>query len=401
MLLIMENIKLALASIKANKMRSFLTMLGIIIGISSVITIASLGETSKKVLGKEFQAFGKNRVFIYLKGDKQLRDSDYFTVEDIGRIKERFGSDIAYLAPSTNAGSDVMSGRNKAKVSINGVGEGYTKMANLKITTGRFLNEGDVKGRRNVGVANKKMTTKLFGNSDPLGKEVKMIVNGNPASVVIVGVYEDTPSIFSGMMSSDSTTFYMPYTVFPSQLNYMPYLDFKIDESKSSIEVANQVEAFIAKSKGREPSFYGIESTQKQQGTMDNILGTLSLAIGAIAAISLVVGGIGIMNIMLVSVTERTKEIGIRKSLGARRKDILLQFLVEAMLVSATGGIIGTTLGLIFSSSIALFLKVTPVIDPKMVIISIVFSAVVGMFFGIYPANRAAKLDPIDALRYE
>lgn len=144
-----------------------------------------------------------------------------------------------------------------------------------------------------------------------------------------------------------------------------------------------------------------MESTEGQQSMMDGMLGTLSMAIGAIAAISLVVGGIGIMNIMLVSVTERTKEIGIRKSLGARRKDILLQFLVEAMLVSATGGIIGTGLGLVLSSSIAVFLKVDPVIDPKMVVVSVIFSAIVGMFFGIYPANRAAKLDPIDALRYE
>ena len=175
----------------------------------------------------------------------------------------------------------------------------------------------------------------------------------------------------------------------------------KIIESKSSIEVGGSIANFLAKMKKREPGFYIVNTTQSEQNSIDQVLNTLSLAIGAIAAISLLVGGIGIMNIMLVSVTERTKEIGIRKSLGARRKDILLQFLVESMIVSATGGIIGTTLGIVFASIVSLVLSVPPVVSPGIVIIAVVFSAVVGMFFGIYPANRAAKLDPIDALRYE
>ena len=202
-------------------------------------------------------------------------------------------------------------------------------------------------------------------------------------------------------MSSDSTTMYMPYSIFSSQLMYMGNIDMKIIESKSSIEVGGSIANFLAKMKKREPGFYIVNTTQGEQNSIDQVLNTLSLAIGAIAAISLLVGGIGIMNIMLVSVTERTKEIGIRKSLGARRKDILLQFLVESMIVSATGGIIGTTLGIVFASIVSLVLSVPPVVSPGIVIIAVVFSAVVGMFFGIYPANRAAKLDPIDALRYE
>ena len=202
-------------------------------------------------------------------------------------------------------------------------------------------------------------------------------------------------------MSSDSTTMYMPYSIFSSQLMYMGSIDMKIIESKSSIEVGGSIANFLAKMKKREPGFYIVNTTQSEQNSIDQVLNTLSLAIGAIAAISLLVGGIGIMNIMLVSVTERTKEIGIRKSLGARRKDILLQFLVESMIVSATGGIIGTTLGIVFASIVSLVLSVPPVVSPGIVIIAVVFSAVVGMFFGIYPANRAAKLDPIDALRYE
>ena len=401
MLLIMENIKLALSSIRANKMRSFLTMLGIIIGISSVITIASLGETSKAVIAKEFEAFGKNRVVIYMPYSEEIRDSDYFTMEDIDKVKEKYKEDIVYLAPSTYENTEAISGRKKAKVSTEGVANGYEKMVNMNLIKGRFITEADIKSRRYVSVVDKAMADKIFPGENAVGKTIRISVEGQPADAKIVGVYEKKKSIFDGMMSSDSTTMYMPYSIFSSQLMYMGSIDMKIIESKSSIEVGDSIANFLAKMKKREPGFYIVNTTQGEQNSIDQVLNTLSLAIGAIAAISLLVGGIGIMNIMLVSVTERTKEIGIRKSLGARRKDILLQFLVESMIVSATGGIIGTTLGIVFASIVSLVLSVPPVVSPGIVIIAVVFSAVVGMFFGIYPANRAAKLDPIDALRYE
>ena len=401
MLLIMENIKLALSSIRANKMRSFLTMLGIIIGISSVITIASLGETSKAVIAKEFEAFGKNRVVIYMPYSEEIRDSDYFTMEDIDKVKEKYKEDIVYLAPSTYENTEAISGRKKAKVSTQGVANGYEKMVNMNLIKGRFITEADIKSRRYVSVVDKAMADKIFPGENAVGKTIRISVEGQPADAKIVGVYEKKKSIFDGMMSSDSTTMYMPYSIFSSQLMYMGSIDMKIIESKSSIEVGDSIANFLAKMKKREPGFYIVNTTQSEQNSIDQVLNTLSLAIGAIAAISLLVGGIGIMNIMLVSVTERTKEIGIRKSLGARRKDILLQFLVESMIVSATGGIIGTTLGIVFASIVSLVLSVPPVVSPGIVIIAVVFSAVVGMFFGIYPANRAAKLDPIDALRYE
>ena len=401
MLLIIENIKLALSSIKANKMRSFLTMLGIIIGISSVITIASLGQTSKAVISKEFEAFGKNRVIMYAHYSEDMRDSDYFTIEDIEKVKAKFGDDIAYLAPSTYSSTEAINGRKKAKVDIEGVGNGYEKMVTMDIIKGRFISESDVKARRNVSIVDKNMALALFGNADVVGQSIRITLEGQPVDAKIIGVYEKKKSIFEGMMKSDSTTMYMPYSISSSQLAYMGNLDMKIDESKSSIELGQKIADFLARSKQRDAGFYQVNTTQGEQNSIDKMLSTLSLAIGAIAAISLLVGGIGIMNIMLVSVTERTREIGIRKSLGARRKDILLQFLVESMIVSAMGGIIGTTLGIIFAMIVSFALKVPPVVSPGIIIIAVVFSAIVGMFFGIYPANRAAKLDPIDALRYE
>ncbi len=401
MLLIMENIKLALSSIRANKMRSFLTMLGIIIGISSVITIASLGETSKAVIAKEFESFGKNRVIIYLPYTEDMRDSDYFNMQDIEKVKQKFGDDIVYLAPSGYTNSEAVNGRKKAKVSIEGVANGYEKMINMNLIKGRFISESDIKSRRLISIVDKNMALAIFGTENVVGQNIRISLEGQPVDVKIVGVYEKEKSLFDGMRGSDSTTMYMPYSLFPSQMTYMGNLDMKIVESKSSIEVSQKIADFLAKSKKRESGFYMISTTQGEQSTIDQMLGTLSLAIGAIAAISLLVGGIGIMNIMLVSVTERTREIGIRKSLGARRKDILLQFLVESMIVSATGGIIGTTLGIALATIVSVVLNVPPVVSPSIILVAVAFSAVVGIFFGIYPANRAAKLDPIDALRYE
>ncbi len=401
MLLIMENIKLALSSIRANKMRSFLTMLGIIIGISSVITIASLGETSKAVIAKEFEAFGKNRVIIYMPYSEEIRDSDYFSVEDIDKIKQKFAEDLVYLAPSTYDASEVIKGRKKAKVNIEGVANGYEKMVKIDILKGRFISQSDVKARRYVSIVDKTMALDIFGKEDVVGETIRLTIEGQAVDSKIIGVYQKEKSIFEGMMKSDSTTMYMPYSINSSQLSYMGSLDMKVDESKSSIEVGQKIADFLARSKQRDAGFYIVNTTQGEQNSIDKMLGTLSLAIGAIAAISLLVGGIGIMNIMLVSVTERTREIGIRKSLGARRKDILLQFLVESMIVSATGGIIGTTLGILLATIVSLVLKVPPVVSPGIIVIAVVFSAIVGVFFGIYPANKAAKLDPIDALRYE
>ena len=195
MLLIMENIKLALSSIRANKMRSFLTMLGIIIGISSVITIASLGETSKAVIAKEFEAFGKNRVVIYMPYSEEIRDSDYFTMEDIDKVKEKYKEDIVYLAPSTYENTEAISGRKKAKVSTQGVANGYEKMVNMDLIKGRFITEADIKSRRYVSVVDKAMADKIFPGENAVGKTIRISVEGQPADTKIVGVYEKKKSI--------------------------------------------------------------------------------------------------------------------------------------------------------------------------------------------------------------
>ncbi len=404
-MLLLENLKLAIFSIKSNKMRAVLTMLGIIIGITSVISISALGEASKSILNKEFDSYNKDIAVIFMSynAEREITERDFFTEEDMALVLQKFGNKIEYLSPSPRGTSEVNYNNKKANVILEGVSADFTKMQKLDIIHGRFLSETDVSARKPVVIIDKVLAEKLFGREDAIGETLRINIDGIPIYVTVVGVYQTVPSIFSGLMTSDSTTMYLPYSLFSSSLDYQGSLSFKIKEeySESGTQIAQEIARFMEKTKGIEENFYTSQTLADQQGMINNILNTVSLAIGAIGAISLVVGGIGIMNIMLVSVTERTREIGIRKSLGARRKDILTQFLIESMIISAIGGLIGVALGLLFSSIVAVVMKIPQPVTPTAIFGTVLFSAIVGIFFGLYPANKAAKLDPIDALRYE
>lgn len=394
-----ENFKLAISSLKANKMRAFLTMLGIIIGISSVITIFTLGEIGKASMGKEFEGIGVNRIVVYLSGREEINSEDFLNNSDFQTIKRAFKDDIDYLSPSTWGSGKAKKNKNMGKIYINGVNEEYKFIAKINMIKGRFLNKSDVLGKKSVAVIDKKLALELFKRTDVVGETFKVENSDLGQSYVIVGVYEVPTSLFDKIDKSEETSIYVPHTF----IQYGDSYDsVELSASKNAdIELLSQkITKFMEKLKNKE-NLYRVMSAQSQMNMIDNFLGKMSLGIGAIAAISLLVGGIGVMNIMLVSVTERTREIGIRKALGAKRKDILFQFLVEAMIISGVGGIIGTSLGLGISNIIALFLKVTPSVPIGIIIIAVSFSAGVGMFFGIYPANKAAKLDPIEALRYE
>jgi putative ABC transport system permease protein len=381
-------------------MRSFLTMLGIIIGISSVITIMTLGEIGKASIGKEFEGFGTRRVVIYLMWNDDIRQSDFLNESDIRKIKKAFFKEIEYLSPEIWGGSGkAKKNKNFGNVYIKGVNEEYKNIGKINVIKGRFLNESDIKGRRNVVVINKKLAQKLFKRTDIVGETIKIENSDLGQSYVVIGVYEDPPSIFDRFDKSDKTAIYSPISIIDYD-NLYDSMEVQISEGYDVEEICNKISKFISRIKGKK-NIYRIESAKGQQNMVDAVLSKISLGVGAIAAISLLVGGIGVMNIMLVSVTERTREIGIRKALGAKRKDILLQFLVESMIISAVGGLIGTSLGLGISNAVALFLKVSPKIPIGVIMIAVSFSAVVGVFFGIYPANKAAKLDPIEALRYE
>ena len=398
--LMFENFKMALSSVKANKMRAFLTMLGIIIGISSVMTITSIGNAVSDSLDEAFKGFGKNRIIVFINyTNDDIDDSKLFSLEDIENIKEELGDLVSYFAPFNSYEKEVKNGRRKAKISFVSADTTYIRdMTANKIIYGRNFKESDIKGRKNVVIVNRERATKLFGKEDVVGEHIETEIEGTPRTFTIIGVYNKNKSIFDALTGSDSTQGFIPYTLSTEDFYG---LNIKINEDKDMKKGTEKIKKFLAKYKRVNDDVYSVESVEDQANQINGVMAGLSLGLGAIAAISLLVGGIGIMNIMLVSVTERTKEIGIRKSLGARRRDILTQFMVESAILSLSGGLIGIVLGFGISSLAGMFLPLNLRLNPVAVMIAVIFSLVVGIFFGLYPASKASKLDPIDALRYE
>ena len=404
---LIESIRIALGAIWVNKMRSLLTMLGIIIGISSVITVVALGNGSEALIGQEFENFGVNRIYITTNFQEEVTSQDEMTHEDVTAIERAFSSQVKAVSVSVSGSGKVAVKRNKEKemVSLNGVNENYDGIENIELVHGRFLVTSDIKSKRAVCVIDEALAKSVFGRSDAVGEKL-LVESRSNLNLVIVGVYKAPKSSFSNIPGfTIPKILHVPYTLMEKsngsgnrvdgiEINLQPEQDANriIDDMVKLLEYRH--------SNVGDNKYRGF-SAEKQLESINNVMGVLTTVIGAIAAISLVVGGIGVMNIMLVSVTERTREIGIRKALGARRKDILIQFLVEAVIVAFTGGVIGTILGIIFSIIIASFIDIPTSIDITTILIAWLFSAGVGIFFGIYPANRAAKLDPIEALRYE
>ncbi len=404
-MLLFENVRLALFSIKANKMRSFLTMLGIIIGISSVIAITSIGAGAEAVVSKEFQGFGMNNMYIYISwemtADRAIQQSDLIFPEDIEALKARFPEDILYISPNTYGAAEAKVGRVKGKLDMYGVAAGYDHFFNMEVIHGRMINQGDLDGKRERIVIDEKASLHFFNKSNSVGRTLSATIEGDIKELTIVGVYKKDASIFDKLNASDSYSVYIPYTMFRSACEFTTSMELYTKGEKDQDLLGKDITYYLSRIKGKDHGFYRFESAQLQMDMISTVLGTLSAAIGSIAAISLIVGGIGIMNIMLVSVTERTREIGIRKSLGARTRDILTQFLTESMILAGIGGIIGTALGVGIASIGMYVAGVSITVDPLMIILAVGFSALVGMFFGLYPAKKAARMDPIEALRYE
>lgn len=398
-----ENIKIAFQSIVSNKMRSLLTMLGIIIGISSVIAIVSIGDSMKGVMDDIYKDIGKNRAVMYVGNIEDVRMTDFFYEDDFKIIRERFGEKIEYMCPSDSIRTDVTVKRNSIKLKMAFVDDGYDKVQEVKMLYGRMITKNDINRRARVIVLESDAAVGLFGKEDVVGSSIKVKINNNMEEMLIVGVYKVEQSPILAMMQGQDIyeESYIPYTM-PYSPDYSYYgLDVFVDERFSMSAVGDELVSYIANLKNRQPENYMFYTVEEDQSAANGVLGGLSVAVAAIAAISLLVGGIGIMNIMLVSVTERTREIGIKKSLGARTKDVLFQFLIESATLSAIGGIVGTTLGISLVSLGGFFISIPIVINPASILLAVAFSMIIGVFFGYYPAKKAAKADPIDALRYE
>ena len=402
---LLESIKVSLGAIFANKMRSLLTMLGIIIGISSVITIVALGDSSQKVIDEQFEVFGSGLAYFSINWRENYTIKDFITSEDIDVLKSTFSKETEAIIPFIYERGKVKSKSQKIDVGIYGGDEDYNKIEKVDMIEGRYLSDEDVKGKRQVCIIDKEMALEVFGRSNVLGESFDMEIWDGQVSFVIIGIYEKPKTTLQAMGGQTLGNVFIPYTT----LERITGSGDLYSEVEMSIGKETDIDSFtqkmihlIEKRHGNEgENKYMVQTAEAELESINEVTGVITLVIGAIAAISLLVGGIGVMNIMFVSVTERTREIGIRKAIGAKRKDILLQFLVESVIISGIGGIIGTIVGLTLSFVVSTIIKIPPSFSVETIVIAWLFSAGVGIFFGIYPANKASKLDPIEALRYE
>jgi putative ABC transport system permease protein len=396
-------IKVALRALMRNTMRSILTALGIIIGVGAVIAMVSIGNGAKAQVEAQVASLGQNVITVFsgsmssggMRGG--WGSSPALTIEDAEAI-EREVTGIVGVSPEVRDRNQVLANGLNWNTSVNGESPDYPEIRSWKIASGAMFSDQDVRSVAKVCVIGKTVADQLFTNSDPVGQTLR--IRNIPFK--ILGVLDSKGFNLFGQDQDDAVL--VPYTSHMKRLSRRSYISSILIQAASA-DVIDKVQKDITevlnqRRKGRELDFTVRNQVELAQ-TATATTQTMTLLLAAIASVSLLVGGIGIMNIMLVSVTERTREIGIRLAIGAHGSDVLMQFLIEATILSSLGGVIGILLG-IGSSQLVSYLNGWPVlVSTASVVIAFVFSAAVGMFFGFYPARKAAQLDPIDALRYE
>lgn len=417
-----ENILLAISGLRANKMRALLTMLGIIIGIGSVIGIVMVGDSMTNSMTSSLQEMGANTVQISLQQRESengtsysvyMDEEDYINDEMIESFLQDYGDVVESVSLQESMGSGrVTEGHRYANVSISGVNSGYQSANHLTMLGGRFIGDKDNKGVKNVAVVSDRLVNNMFGQGqNPLGKEIKVNCGKEQYTFTIIGVYQYEQNAIMAMMgaaASDAditTDLFIPIQTewkLTGTIEGYYYINVMTKQGTDSRALAQDFQDYFNRFYTRNQDFQimaiSLDSVIDQYASM---MGTVQVAIAVIAAISLLVGGIGVMNIMLVSVTERTREIGTRKALGAKNSAIRMQFIVESVIICLIGGIIGIIFGMLlgYAGASLLGFPAHPSVDA--ILIAVCFSMAIGVFFGYYPANKAAKLDPIEALRYE
>ena len=405
--------KIALRAIAANKMRSFLTALGIIIGIAAVITMLAIGQGSKASIKANIAEMGSNMIMISpgadMRGGVRQDASSMETLKqaDYQSIKEDCNY-ISAISPTVNSSGQWIYGNNNTQSSIYGVNQDYLSIRQLKVADGEMFTDTDIKAAAKVCILGQTVVDYLFPDgSDPIGKVVRF----NSIPFRVVGVLQKKGYNSMGMDQDDLVL--APYTTVMKRILAQTYLGGIVCSAiteEASQPAQDQISDILrhnhklkdaTETTEADEDDFNIRSQEEISSMMNSTMSTITILLGSVAGISLLVGGIGIMNIMYVSVTERTREIGLRMSVGARGIDILNQFLIEAILLSVTGGIIGVILGVSLSLSLNAFLHIATQIEPWSIIMSFAVCTFTGVFFGWYPAKKAARLDPIEAIRYE
>ena len=407
-----ESIRIALTSLRANKLRTVLTMLGIIIGVASVVALLAIGNGAQAAITSQIASIGSNILTIFpgrQRGPGPSAQAQSLTLADAEALtKPGVLRNVVAVAPSFQGGAQIVAGANNLQSSVVGVTPSYFSVRNLALMRGDFITDAQVSGQRSVVVIGSNVGTDLFGLANPVGRTLR--IKGQ--TFQIIGLLEAKGG--GGFGSIDDQLF-VPLTVAQQKLfgarsadtasPRISNISLQVAEASQMTAVSEQISQVLRqrhrlKSDGSEDDFT-VFNQADILSSLNQITSVLTAFLGAIAGISLLVGGIGIMNIMLVSVTERTREIGLRKAVGARPRDILLQFVVEALVISLSGGLIGLLLGGLVALIVTLTGLLTAVVTPGSVLLAVGFSLAVGLFFGIYPAQRAARLNPIQALRYE
>ena len=402
-------LRVSFRALGRNKMRTFLTMLGIIIGVGAVIAMVSIGAGAKAAVEERFNSMGTNLLFVSpgsrntggvhtgFGGFQTLREDDAIA------IKEECPS-VLDVSPSVSSRSQIILGNKNWNTNVQGTGAGYPEIRKWPVEFGSYFDESQVKAGAKVCVLGSEVRKNLFDTEDPIGRVIR--IKKVPFTVIGVLVAKGE----SAGMGSRDDQICIPYTTLMMRIQKTDFLS-SIDIAAVSADATSKAQQEITDLlRNRHKIMPGSDDDFQVRNMADiaesaaDATNILTLLLGSIASISLLVGGIGIMNIMLVSVTERIREIGIRMSIGAKEKDILLQFLVEAIVLSLFGGILGISLGVGVSKLlkfVPIFASITTVVSPSSVMLAFFFSASVGVFFGFYPARKASKLDPIEALRYE
>jgi len=400
-MLFLELFKQAFDSLRANKMRSLLTMLGIVMGVFSIIAIMALGNATENYIASEFEKIGANTYTLYNKGTN-ITQNERLTLDDIDLLADNV-PEIKNITTLTQSSGQIRIGTETRRAVISAVNPQYKSFSVMELLTGRFINDFDDRSRAKVTVVDETFARRYFNKTDIVGEILNIRIGRYNEKVTVVGVLSAEDSFLTDMAGDQMpVNIYMPIRTVQSITGnqWLDMIMFSINPGTNIEIVNNKIIGLLERVHRTEDAYY-LQSMKDIQKMFSSIIGIVTSVLLAIAVITLVVGGIGIINILLVSVTERIREIGIRKALGAQKRDIVIQFLMESIIMTGFAGLIGIILGIITGNVISALIKIPPAVDVTTVNASFSISVLLGLIFGVYPAKKAADLDPIEALTYE